>query len=297
MPSRATALFVVIVASALVFVGAFKAGFLPGPFGMFNEDSQQAFRVVLDPGHGGPGETGAVGYGLIERDSNLDMAKRVGALLTADGIEVIYTRTDGGRAIGDTSDLYGYSAIFADIDHRIAIANEAEADLFISIHSNGYQDPSVRGLEMIYNTDRPFAARNRELAEAIMGSVVGTLEARGYVLPPTLIREDTAMIDAAGRTSPFLVLGPQRELSRDEMDERGGDWDALGFGARSAIQTRATEMPGVLLELLYITNEEDAALLQDDSVRHYMAMGIAEGIKSVLRSEALPEPTPTAVAP
>ena len=153
-PSRATALFVVIAASALLFVGAF-IGLLTG---MFDEDKQPAFRVVLDPGHGGPDETGAVGYGLIERDSNLDMAKRVGALLTADGIEVIYTRTDDGRSTGASSALYGYSAIFADIDHRIAIANEAEADLFISIHSNGYQDPSVRGLEMIYNPGRPFAA-------------------------------------------------------------------------------------------------------------------------------------------
>ena len=38
------------------------------------------------------------------------------------------------------------------------------------------------------------------------------------------------MADSAGRVTPFLVLGAERELTRQEMDERGGDWDTLGYG-------------------------------------------------------------------
>lgn len=95
------------------------------------------------------------------------------------------------------------------------------------------------------------------------------------------------MADSAGRITPFLVIGAERELTRQEMDERGGDWDALGYGSQPSIQTRATQMPGVLIELLYITNEDDAALLKDDTARHVMAVGIAEAIKSVLIDVAM----------
>lgn len=238
-------------------------------------------RVVLDPGHGAD-EPGAMFNGLIERDSNLDMAKRVGDLLTQSGIDVVYTRTDDGRAFRDRVPLSDYSAIFADLDARIAIANDADADLFVSIHSNAFWDPETCGIEVIYNPDRPFSERNRELAESIRASIVAALEAHQYEAPPSLTRSEAGMTDAAGRTTPFFVLGPERELTREEMDGRGGDWEALGYGRQASIQTRATQMPGVLLELLYLSNEADAALLKDDSVRHYMAQGIAEGIKLAL---------------
>lgn len=265
----------------LLLAGAALAGIFPfgdgGPLSF--RDSRP--RVVLDPGHGA-GEPGAMFNGLIERDSNLDMAKRVGALLEQAGIDVIYTRTDDGRAFRDRGILSDYSAIFADLDARIAIANDADADLFVSIHSNAFWDPEARGIEVIYNPDRPFSERNRELAESIRASIVAALEAHQYEAPPSLTLSEAGMADAAGHTTPFFVLGPERELTREEMDGRGGDWEALGYGRQASIQTRATQMPGVLLELLYLSNEADAALLKDDSARHYMAQGIAEGIKRVL---------------
>lgn len=243
------------------------------------------FRVVLDPGHGAD-ELGATGFGLVERDSNLDMAKRVGELLRRDGIEVIYTRTDDGRSFRDERALTDYSAVFADLDARIAIANEARADLFISIHSNAFSDLNARGLEVIYNPDRSFAEHNRALAEAIRDSVVASLAAYGYDISPGRTLEDTSMADWTGRRTPYLVLGAERELSHTEMDERGGDWQALGYGTQASVQTRATQMPGVIVELFYISNEADAALLKDDSVRHYLAVGLADGIKNALRTQA-----------
>lgn len=253
--------------------------------GLFSLNDSSRPRVVLDPGHGGD-ELGAHEFGLVERDLNLDMAKRVGALLTQAGIDVIYTRTDGGRAYGERPGLTEYSATFADLEERIDIANEAKADLFVSIHSNAFRaDPGARGIEVYYNPDRPFAGRSQELAEAIRAGVVSLLEAHGYQAPPSRIQEDTAIADAAGRTTPYLVLGGERELTREEMDERGGDWEALGYGKRASVQTRATRMPGVLLELLYLSNEADVALLRDDSARHYMAQGIAEGIKRILKAQ------------
>ncbi len=275
-----------VLAIPLLLLGVVQSGLLSfDSRGFFNEGPPR-LRVVLDPGHGGD-EWGATGYGLIERDSNLDMAKRVGALLEQADIDVVYTRTDDGRATHDGRVLWDYSAIFADIDSRIAIANEAKADLFISIHSNGFQDPSARGIEVMYTPGREFSDRSLALAEAIRTSVVARLQTSGYDVDQGLVRADTGMADSAGRVTPFLVLGGERELTRQEMDERGGDWDALGYGSQSSIQTRATQMPGVLIELLYITNEDDAALLKDDTARHVMAVGIAEAIKSVLIDVAM----------
>lgn len=253
----------------------------------FGDDGPLSFRdsrprVVLDPGHGAD-ELGATFNGLIERDSNLDMAKRVGQLLTQAGIDVVYTRTDNGRAFRDRRALSDYSATFADLDARIAIANDADADLFVSIHSNAFWDPQTRGIEVIYNPDRPFSERNRQLAESIRSALVAALEAHRVDVPPNTTLSEAGMADAAGHITPFFVLGPERELTREEMDERGGDWEALGYGRRASIQTHATQMPGVLLELLYLSNEADAALLKDDSVRHYLAEGIAEGIKQALK--------------
>ncbi len=263
----------------LLLAGAALAGLFS-----FADRSETRPRVVLDAGHAAD-ELGATEYGLVERDLNLDMAKRVGALLTQAGIDVIYTRTDGGRAYGDQRLLSEYSATFADLEERVDIANAARADLFISIHSNAFSvAPNARGIEVYYNPDRPFSGRSRELAESIRASIVAALEAHQYAAPPSLIREDTSIVDAAGHTTPYFVLGGERELTREEMAGRGGDWEALGYGTQASIQTHATQMPGVLVELLYLSNEADVALLKDDSARHYMAQGIAEGILRVLNT-------------
>ena len=88
------------------------------------------------PGHGGH-DTGTIGpNGLEEKDLVLDVALRLGKLLeTRLGAEVVYTRKD------DT---------FIPLETRTAIANQAQADLFISIHANSSHDPSARGVETYY---------------------------------------------------------------------------------------------------------------------------------------------------
>ena len=93
-------------------------------------------RIVVDAGHGGH-DTGTIGPdGLMEKDLVLDVALRLGRLLeTRLGADVIYTRDD------DT---------FIPLETRTAIANEHQADLFISIHANSSSDPSARGVETYY---------------------------------------------------------------------------------------------------------------------------------------------------
>jgi N-acetylmuramoyl-L-alanine amidase len=93
-------------------------------------------RIVLDAGHGGH-DTGTIGPdGLMEKDLVLDVTLRLGRLLeTRLGADVIYTRDD------DT---------FIPLETRTAIANQHQADLFISIHANSSSDPSARGVETYF---------------------------------------------------------------------------------------------------------------------------------------------------
>lgn len=93
-------------------------------------------RVVLDPGHGGH-DTGTIGpEGLREKDLVLDVAQRLGRLIEDRmGSEVIYTRSD------DT---------FVPLERRTEIANEAKADLFLSIHANSSTLRAAAGVETFY---------------------------------------------------------------------------------------------------------------------------------------------------
>src|SRR6202166_1345477 len=93
-------------------------------------------RIVVDAGHGG-WDLGTVGRrGLLEKDLVLEIAQRLGKLLESRlGSEVIYTRQDDN---------------YIPLDERASIANQAQADLFVSVHANYSDLPSARGVETYY---------------------------------------------------------------------------------------------------------------------------------------------------
>jgi N-acetylmuramoyl-L-alanine amidase len=122
-----------------------------------SDDSREdAFKILIDAGHGGkdPGTTGV--SGTFEKVSNLAIAMRVYELLQEDSrFEVRMTRTD------DT---------FYQLEDRSAMANDWPADAFISIHGNSYEDGSVSGSETFYRYDNGLP-----LAEAIHGKLVDAM--------------------------------------------------------------------------------------------------------------------------
>ena len=117
-------------------------------------------KLCIDPGHGGH-DSGATFRGLLEKDVVLDIALRVGAMaLKSHSMTVLLTRT---------TDLYlGRIA-------RAGIANEWNADAFLSVHANADPDqdqpgdPEARGIETLY---WHHSARGRLLAEAVGWSLV-----------------------------------------------------------------------------------------------------------------------------
>ena len=113
------------------------------------------FKVVIDPGHGGP-DPGAVGInGLRETDVVLDVSLQVAQLLQSKGVEVLMTRT---------------SEVDVDLPPRVALANNSRADVFLSIHANALSmaRPDVNGIETFYFQ----SAEARRLAAAVQQQVL-----------------------------------------------------------------------------------------------------------------------------
>ena len=127
--------------------------------------------VIIDPGHGGM-DPGAVYKGRQEKDDNLRLALAVGELLSQNGVDVLYTRTD---------DVY-------DSPYRKAmIANESGADYLISFHRNASPIAgNASGIETLVYADRGLAAQmardiNRELA-ALGFRDIGVIERPGLAV-------------------------------------------------------------------------------------------------------------------
>ena len=100
----------------------------------------QEYTVVLDAGHGGadPGKVGA--NGALEKEINLQIAKKIKELLEQQGVNVIMTREDDQMQ----------ESKMADMKKRVAIMNEIAPELVVSIHQNSYSDARVRGAQVFY---------------------------------------------------------------------------------------------------------------------------------------------------
>ncbi|HWC29655.1 MAG TPA: N-acetylmuramoyl-L-alanine amidase [Dehalococcoidia bacterium] len=237
--------------------------------------------VVLDPGHGGD-EVGSASNGVIEKQSNLDMALRVEQLLIDHGVDVLLTRRGDARA---ANQIAGYTAARSDIQARIDLANSAYADVFVSIHSNGSTDAGQRGVEVWYDSSRSFAGDNLQLAHLLKDRVLGELRHYGYAAQDRGIFDGQCFRQRGDRCVSLFVLGGARQTSREEIERRGGDPESLGFRGDAPVFSRPTEMPGALVELLIVTNAADAAVLRDERGRQAMARGVAAAVMEFLAAK------------
>lgn len=118
------------------------------------------FCVIVDAGHGGkdPGKVGV--NGALEKDINLQIANLLKAFLEMDDVRVVMTReTDAGLYDENCSNKK-----VQDMKRRIALIEEADADLVVSIHQNSYRDSSVKGGQVFYYTT---GEKSRQLAQTI----------------------------------------------------------------------------------------------------------------------------------
>lgn len=220
-----------------------------------------AHVVIIDPGHG------ADDWGtfhsdsddqpdILEKDIVLKIGQKIAAQLDPVSYKVILTRTTDASPNNPPKDFNGDGAIdqVDDLQARINIANENKGDLFLSLHINSSElGNEVGGLETWYSGNRPFADQSQKFAELVQQKNLESLGALGYKAQDRQVKED-ASLDSSGQD--LFVLGP------DVGAHRG-----------------ATNMPGALTELLFISNDHEAALLTGDKVQAKLAEGMASAIK------------------
>ncbi len=209
-------------------------------------------RIVVDAGHGGH-DTGTIGpNGLLEKDLVLDVALRLGKLLESRmGAEVVYTRDD------DT---------FVPLETRTAIANQNEADLFISIHANSSSDPSARGIETYY-LNFTTSADSLEVA------------ARENAVSEKSIHE---LQDLVKKIALKDKIEESREFAVDVQQALYGGLANRGLrnrGVKKApfIVLIGANMPSILAEISFVSNPADARKLRTPEYRQKIAESLFRG--------------------
>jgi len=234
--------------------------------------------VVLDPGHGGE-EVGAAMNGVVEKNSNLDMAARVQTLLQTSGVSVVLTRYQDSRAAGPGG--VGWTAEYLDRQGRIDIANAARGDLLVSIHSNGSTSSAQNGVEAWYDPTRFYGGSSQRLAVALKDNVVSELGRIGYGARDRGLMDSSCHDVIDGSCTTIMVISERTYMTREDVERQGGDPAAAGFTPGSDIAyTRALAMPAALIELLFVTNPSDNAMLGSEIGRDAIARGVANGILS-----------------
>jgi len=212
-------------------------------------------RIVIDAGHGGH-DSGTLGAdGIEEKDVVLDVALRLGKLLHERlGAEIIYTRSD------DT---------FIPLETRTAIANKAQADLFLSIHANSSSDPSARGVETYYLnfTSSPDALETAARENAVSTQSIHQLS--------DLVKKITLKdkIDESREFAADVEQGLYGGLAK-------GNEGLKNRGVKKApfVVLIGANMPSVLAEISFVTNPRDASQLRNPDYRERVAESLYKGV-------------------
>jgi N-acetylmuramoyl-L-alanine amidase len=212
-------------------------------------------KIVIDPGHGGH-DTGTIGpHGLEEKDLVLDVSKRLGRLLEARlGAEVIYTRKD------DT---------FIPLETRTSIANQEEADLFVSVHANSSRDPDARGVETYYLN---FTSSSDALDVA----------ARENAASDKSIHE---LQDLVKKIALKEKIEESQEFASDVQQSLHSGLSARNPGLRNRGVKKApfivligANMPSILAEISFVSNPGDEHRLRTPEYRQRIAESLYHGI-------------------
>ncbi len=212
-------------------------------------------KIVIDPGHGGH-DTGTIGpNGLLEKDLVLDVSKRLGKLLEARlGAEVVFTRRD------DT---------FIPLETRTSIANQEQADLFVSVHANSSHDPDARGVETYYLnfTSSPEALEVAARENAASDKSIHELQ------------------DLVKKIALKEKIEESREFAADVQQSLHSGLSAKTAGIRDRGVKKApfvvligANMPSILAEISFISNPGDEKRLKGPEYRQRIAESLYRGI-------------------
>ena len=212
--------------------------------------------VVIDAGHGGD-DQGAKGRGgLIEKDLVLDVGRRVAGELRDAGLRVVMTR-ETDRFVG--------------LEERTSVANDAGADLFVSIHANGSRARQARGIETFFAALEASDESAAELARAENEAFGAAGEAAAPSDDPLLaILGDMIATEHLKDSQEFARLA-QHALASDRARSRG-------VKQAPFVVLMGVQMPAALVEIGFITNAREERELGDEHARERIAADLAGAI-------------------
>jgi N-acetylmuramoyl-L-alanine amidase len=242
--------------------------FAPGACVAYPPTSGDNGRTVfLDAGHGGldPGGTGETSGGtqVSEAPVNLSIELLTATILRARGYRVVVSRTgSSGVARLGSGDVDGNlltdAGAHADVADRDICANKAHANLLTGIYMDA---GSAEGSLTAYDPDRSFSAASLRFAKLLQGDVLSRLNGDGLDIPDDGVASDVGLgssLDEADMAyDHLLLLGP----------------------AKQGYFSTPSQMPGALIEPLYLTDPFEASVAVSASGQQLIAAGIAEAVE------------------
>lgn len=230
--------------------------------------------VFLDAGHGGidPGAIGTTSDGrtIHEADETLPVELDAMALLRGQGYRVAVSRTTASSVVRLTPADMAQGALSIqgahdDVAARDMCANEARATILIGIYFDAGASASNAGSVTAWDTVRPFAAANQRLAQAVQSNVLAVLDSHGWAIP-----DDGVLSDAT-------LGGPARSASAGSY----GHLLLLGPASPGYFST-PSEMPGALIEPLFITDPFEGSIADRQAGQHAIALGLDQAVQQYL---------------
>lgn len=211
--------------------------------------------IVIDPGHGGR-DPGAMGAQSRESAITLAAAQALKAELERSGrYRVLLTRT---------------ADVYIPHDRRVAIAREADADLFISLHADAGADATTRGASVYTLSEQG--------AERAVRQVTGRQDwTRDMQLPGADPSVDRILLDLTQRATQNRSAQFARNLL-GELERAEHPMLQRSHRDGNLIVLLAPDVPAVLLEMGFITNPDDEALLGDERRRRRLMRAVSEAI-------------------
>lgn len=220
-------------------------------------------KIVIDPGHGGK-DPGAMAFNLKEKDIVLKIAKILAPVLERElACEVILTRD---------------SDVFVPLEERTAIANTQNADLFVSIHVNAHPSAQVRGFETYYLnlTTNAEAMRVAAMENATSTHQMSDLQ---DILSDIM---KNSKIEESSR----LAQQVHNSILNEAADKGYTNIKNLGVKQAPFYVLIGAQMPAILIETAFITNQQDVQNLSDPTFIRLLTQEIADGIRAYVSSTA-----------
>jgi N-acetylmuramoyl-L-alanine amidase len=218
-------------------------------------------KIVIDPGHGGK-DPGAMAFGIKEKDVVLKIAKDLAPVLEKElGCEVLLTRD---------------SDVFISLEERTAIANTQNADLFISLHVNAHPSAKVRGLETYYLN---LSTNAEAMRVAAMENATSTHQMSDLQDILSDIMKNSKIEE-----SSRLAQQVHNSILNEAADQGYSNIKNLGVKQAPFYVLIGAQMPAILLEIAFITNEDDVKNLSDPTFVRLLTEEIADGISSYVSS-------------